>query len=397
MNRRARTGAGGRPVVAWLTNIPTPYRHHRFQALEEALDGCGTDLRVLYMAEAESHRPWTYDAAQARYQHRLLPGLSRTVAGRPLHLNPSVVGEARRQPAVLVVGGVSNPTAWLAMAARTNETVTLLGAESNARSVRLTSGPAAGLKRWMVSRADGFLVPGDASLEYLEQYAPAHADRPIVRVPNVIDECRFAGRASKVTHTARARVRAEWGVTEDEVVLLVPARLETHKGIDDVITAFEHVGQGGRVVLVLAGGGTREGSVRDRLAGLPVRVLGSVPDEDMAAVYAGADVMMLPSHRDPSPLAVVEALRSGLPLVLSDAVGNRAEALVSGDNGWVVPAARPDLLAEVIAEVGSMPRSHLLAMGHRSEEVHRERFATPVVLGRAARQLADLAGARGES
>jgi hypothetical protein len=139
---RSRRSGNQEPTVTWLTNIPTPYRHHRFRALHLALDERSCALHVLYMAETEPHRPWAYDAAEACYPHRVLPGLSLSLADRPLHFNPSVVVEALRRPAVMVIGGVSNPTAWMAMAAGNRQTFTLLGVESNPESERLGAGPA---------------------------------------------------------------------------------------------------------------------------------------------------------------------------------------------------------------------------------------------------------------
>jgi glycosyltransferase involved in cell wall biosynthesis len=390
---RSRRSGNQEPTVTWLTNIPTPYRHHRFHALHLALDERDCALRVLYMGETEPQRPWAYDAAEARYPHRVLPGLSLSLAGRPLHFNPSVVVEALRRPAVMVIGGVSNPTAWMAMAARNRQRFTLLGVESNLESERLGAGPASWIKNWMVRTADGYCVPGNASIGYLSRHDERAISRPILRLANIIDEAQFPLRTSVDSSAARNKVRADWGASDDTVVVLVPARLEPYKGVGDVAAALEAMEEPGRLLLVLAGSGSLEEELRRRLSNSPARVIGQIPDGEMAQLYAAADVMMLPSRRDPSPLSVVEALRSGLPLVLSAAVGNAPEALVSGENGWLVPPRRPDLLTAVLTEIADTPVERLREFGRRSERIHRERFSTEFIIGRAADQLAALAQA----
>jgi glycosyltransferase involved in cell wall biosynthesis len=183
-------------------------------------------------------------------------------------------------------------------------------------------------------------------------------------------------------------------VSDSERLLLVPARLEVFKGLLDLAAALKALGSSKRLVVVLAGSGSLESELRRRLEGFPVRFAGQVPDEEMPCLYAAADVMVLPSRQDPSPLSVVEALRCGLPIVVSDAVGNASEAVVSGENGWVFRVGDIQQLARVLAEIDAIPSSRLAAMGVRSSGLHEEFFHTGVVVPRVADELMTLARKR---
>ena len=113
------------------------------------------------------------------------------------------------------------------------------------------------------------------------------------------------------------------------------------------------------------GDGAREGVVR----------LGALTPVALRNVYAGADVLVLPSiptrtFREPWGLVVNEAMNRGLAVITSDAVGAAAGGLVRhGENGLVVPAGDSAQLAEAIARLAGDPplRARLGRVG--SEDV----------------------------
>ena len=72
---------------------------------------------------------------------------------------------------------------------------------------------------------------------------------------------------------------------------------------------------------------------------------GNINYREIGAVFASADVFLLPSFSDPSPLTVIEACKIGLPLLISDRCGNHFEAVELGYNGYVFdPSNREDVL-----------------------------------------------------
>ena len=91
------------------------------------------------------------------------------------------------------------------------------------------------------------------------------------------------------------------------------------------------------VTILIAGDGELRASVEKWIRLHPscdVRLLGHVDESTMVTLYAMADGFALPSYIDPNPLSVIEALWAGLPILISDRVGNMPEALQLGQNGW---------------------------------------------------------------
>jgi alpha-maltose-1-phosphate synthase len=68
---------------------------------------------------------------------------------------------------------------------------------------------------------------------------------------------------------------------------------------------------------------------------------------DLLAEYAEADVFVLPSLEEGFGLVVLEAMRAGLPVIITSAVGAK-DFVTDGVEGWVVPPANPEALREKI-------------------------------------------------
>lgn len=97
-----------------------------------------------------------------------------------------------------------------------------------------------------------------------------------------------------------------------------------------------------------------------------VRLVPRVPGEEMAGIYQGADLLVLPSLFEGSSIAIYEALASGLPVVTTS---NAGSIVRDGMEGCIVPVRDVDALVSSI------------------EFLHRERDAR-VTMGRRARQRA---------
>ena len=111
--------------------------------------------------------------------------------------------------------------------------------------------------------------------------------------------------------------------------------------------------------LVLAGHGASEGDYRALASQLGVadRVsfLGSVPHDDLPALFAAADVMALVSASEGLANAWVEALACGTPIVASD-VGGIRELVKSPAAGRIVDR-NPEAIAAAIKDILASPPS----------------------------------------
>jgi L-malate glycosyltransferase len=155
----------------------------------------------------------------------------------------------------------------------------------------------------------------------------------------------------------RDEVRAELGIGPDEVVVGTVAHFRPQKGYPILLGAARRVVDSGLPVrFVAVGRGPQEADIRaihSRL-GLGDRFLLTGFREDATRVMAAFDVFVLASHYEGLPLALMEALVLGVPVVATR-VGGIPEGVTDGQEGLLVPPSRPDLLAHAIETLVSDP------------------------------------------
>ncbi|HWM09595.1 MAG TPA: glycosyltransferase family 4 protein [Solirubrobacteraceae bacterium] len=198
--------------------------------------------------------------------------------------------------------------------------------------------------RHLYRAADAVATYGPHVSRYVERYRGS-ADGVAV-APQAVDVDHFAAAVAGDDRDA-ARERA--GGPGAELLVLYVGRLVREKGVETLVEAWRRAELGPGVRLALAGSGPLERAVEQ---GAPdARLLGHVDRDDLPALYAAADVLVLPSihtasFREPWGLVVNEAMLQRTPVVASEAVGAAAGGLVrDGRNGFVVPAGDPDALA----------------------------------------------------
>jgi len=151
-----------------------------------------------------------------------------------------------------------------------------------------------------------------------------------------------------------AAVRGELGAIGRPLVLAV-GRLHPQKDFPTLIEAARYwVDRSPQPVVAIAGEGPARAELERAIAagGSGVRLLGQ--RSDVAALLAAADVVVLPSVWEGSPLAAQEALAAGRPLVAT-AVGGVPELV--GDGAVLVPAGDPVALARAVVGLLDDPRA----------------------------------------
>jgi glycosyltransferase involved in cell wall biosynthesis len=124
--------------------------------------------------------------------------------------------------------------------------------------------------------------------------------------------------------------------------------------------------------------------VRELLRGLPpnVRYAGRLSTAEVAAAMREADIFVLPSVEDAYPLVTLEAMASGLPVIVSDHAGT-SELIREGENGFTFAAGDAAALAALIARLGddARLRARLGAEARRTAEAGRswDEYASRVV------------------
>ena len=182
----------------------------------------------------------------------------------------------------------------------------------------------------------------------------------------------------------KALLRTQWGIAQDSTVIVFAGRLVPGKGLPALLHAFVTLlSRHPTLVLVIAGGGVLlpelHANVEQRGLGASVLFTGQLDDLGVSKVLRCADIFALPSESEGIPAALVEALASGLPSVVSDIPGT--EIVVEGIHGLRFESGN---LAALTASLESLIVNLNLRnrMGHAAHELYLSSF-TPEKVARA--------------
>jgi len=167
--------------------------------------------------------------------------------------------------------------------------------------------------------------------------------RPGIRIeviPNGVDSERFAC--------------GEGGERSGSLRLLTVGRLSATKRVEMLIDAVEILRRDNvEVHLSVAGSGSLEGELRERIAGKGlgdfIEMMGRLEAEEMPGVYRASDILVSATMQEGMSNAMLEAMASGLPIITTRCEG--AEELIS-DNGIVVERAEAGAIADAVRRLG---------------------------------------------
>ena len=210
------------------------------------------------------------------------------------------------------------------------------------------------LNRATIGLDQAMIVVSDAAHESLPPRLRGRA-RVLVHGVDLSQADTLLGRRDEV----RADVRREFGVADDEVLVVSVANMRPEKGYDvllDAAGALVDRGLPVRVVAVGRGEGELERVMRGRHAalGLGDRFTFAGQRDDVLRILAGADVFVLASRQEGLPVVLMEATSVGLPIVAT-AVGGVPQVLTDGVDGLVVPPGDPAALADAVARLVGDP------------------------------------------
>jgi len=165
-----------------------------------------------------------------------------------------------------------------------------------------------------------------------------------------------------VYHPPRLATRLHAGQERDGYILSI-GRLEAIKRVNLAVRALAQTP--GDLELVVAGTGSRRDELEALAASLGVggrvRFLGSVTDEQVIELYAGALAVVFPPYEEDYGYVTLEAFLAHTPVITTTDAGGPNEFVVDGENGFVCepdPAALGEAMARLHAD-----RARAAAMG----------------------------------
>lgn len=168
-------------------------------------------------------------------------------------------------------------------------------------------------------------------------------------------------------------------------------RLDPVKGYDDLIAAVAILRREGlRLTCVIAGVGPDEARLRglidDAGVGEDVRLLGL--RDDVPALLRAFDVAVMSSRSEGAPLALMEYMAAGLPIVAT-AVGGIPELIEDRASGLLVPPRAPSALADALRQVLNDP-SLAARLGGAARDRQRHELDLDAVVRRLEQRYVSL-------
>lgn len=200
-------------------------------------------------------------------------------------------------------------------------------------------------------------------------------------------EVRFPEEAEKVQRVYNGVDASTFRLAEfgsDPPVIICVARLIPKKGLRTLIAACARLQRSGRRFRCeIIGDGPLFGELMDKIRAnaleAEVQLLGPLPQAQIAARLASANVFALPCTKDADggmdnlPTVIMEAMASGLPVVSTNLAGI-PEMVEPGVNGMLVPPDDPAALADAIGKLLGGPEE-ARRLGARGRERALERFS----------------------
>ncbi|QKT03867.1 glycosyltransferase [Ectothiorhodospiraceae bacterium 2226] len=167
----------------------------------------------------------------------------------------------------------------------------------------------------------------------------------------------------------------------EKMQILFMGRLGARKGIWDLLNALDRLRDRDDWYAYLAGDGELD-AVREKLSALGladrVEVAGWLSQEELEHALGRPSIVVLPSHREGLPLALVQGMAWGHPVV-STRIGGIPDLVEEGRNGLLVPPGEPSELAAAIERLLADPTARQRFGAANREKVEAE-YAVGVLL-----------------
>ena len=175
---------------------------------------------------------------------------------------------------------------------------------------------------------DLVISPSRGMEKVLRQYG---VESHVEVVPNGVELKRF--------YSAQPLPRAEFGFTEEDILLIYAGRIAPEKNLEFLLQSFAGVSQViPNVYLLIVGGGQKDHM--ENVKSLPkeldiydrVRFTGMIPYDDLPSYLAMCNAFVTASITEVHPLSVIEGMATGLPVLGIDSPGV-GDSIVDGETG----------------------------------------------------------------
>ena len=206
------------------------------------------------------------------------------------------------------------------------------------------------LYRMVADRVNGFIAVSDEVEQAIRQTIRVDRSR-ITTICNGVDVRRYQRKVDRMA------IRTSLGLEEEDQVMILVGTLKEQKGHYYLIQAAASlIAQNNNLHILFPGDGPLRASLQQQVQQLGlekhIHFLGS--RKDIPDLLAASDYFVLPSLWEGLPMALIEAMAGGLP-VLATCVSGSQQVVVPGETGLLVPPGDVDQLRQAMAEMIANP------------------------------------------
>lgn len=362
------------------TNILTPYRKYFYDLIYQKCLDNNDEFKVYVMAENEPNRNWEYDDLKSIYTE-LLDSKTRSRGETYIHFNMGLKNKLveYRPNVVICAGSYISPGIWTVCKYKKNlDYKVFFWSESHLNEYRKYNSiklkVREKIRKIVYGKFDGFLYAGKLSKEFILNY---NKNAEMFFLPNLIDEKKYKDVVN-FTNLEKDNIINKYGLNKRKFIFVCPARLSPVKGILEFLNLFSKTQSYKNATILIAGDGELEKDIKRYSAekDLDVRLLGYKSQNEVIELYSIADSFLMPSLSDPNPLTSIEALFSGLPLLISNHVGNYPEVVKEGVNGYILDYSAEDESVKKIDRLLNSPEEWYQQAKNISLNIATEKFGS---------------------
>lgn len=164
-----------------------------------------------------------------------------------------------------------------------------------------------------------------------------------VQISNGIDCSKFTD------NTKASLIRSEFGIDNEATVLGMVSSLTPEKGHRIAVEAVGLLKNNSKVILLVVGDGPQKSNLVKQVAaaGLQGKVIFAGKRTNIPYILSAIDIFLMPSFTEGLPMALLEAMAAGKPVIASS-VGEIPNVLASTEDGICIEPGNPQLLADNI-------------------------------------------------
>ena len=353
------TNLGGSAVATKITYLVSHPIQYQAPLLRRIGEQDGVDLRVVFENKPADRdffdtgfkRPVEWDVPLTEgYEHAFLA-------------DTDLISEIKKAD-VLWLHGWGSPGMRKALTqARRLGVPVLMRGENCDLAMPDGEGPRGWLKRlyigWVLRRCRAFLAIGTVNENYYLRRGVSRDQ--IFTMPYAIDNDSFGAKANAAA-PERGELKVRLGINPEQKIVLFVGKFMTRKHPDLLVRAMNSVDwPSEKAALVFVGSGEMEDSLCSMA---PDAVfLGFQNQSALPTFYEMADVMVVPSEREPWGLVINEAMACGTAVIASDQVGSAVD-LISDSCGRIFPNGDVAALAEAL--VDCLGNSEMMGMAAKT-------------------------------